>query len=371
MSIGLYDADFFTYHQTIFNLEIMKLATYFKKKREITIMAPSFIPERYSHFYYRKDFNDGHFPTNLNQFDNVKYGGFAFSNNRYIALPPEVEQCAPDVSVYDRYKDIFIEDNKGKRISFNTQMRGLHCRLSLDGISIWDKFEKQIPRGSRARVLLLHDFNLANIEGATDTIHYLMKKYSVSESVRMSLCNKFPIKSSDFNEFIKWMDFIFASIYFNIQFNGMLEDEQIVEITSKINPSNSFNIFYNPVPASSDKNDFLEKDLLKIFKQVLFLYRNQKQFLLIYNDSFQIPQEIKNLFNLFTIYGRSGITPPTSLFYFVKGLRTKKKFQSDIINLDEAIEVFSYVQQNYPELFKLFYEASGAELKGGEFQVVR
>ena len=67
----------------------------------------------------------------------------------------------------------------------------------------------------------------------------------------------------------------------------------------------------------------------------------------------------------------TGTLPPTSLFYFVKGLRTKKKFQSDIINLDEAIEVFSYVQQNYPELFKLFYEASGAELKGGEFQVVR
>ena len=91
MSIGLYDADFFTYHQTIFNLEIMKLSTYYKKKREITIMAPSFSPERYTHFFYRKDFNDGVFPKELTQYDNISYGGFAFSNNKYIPLPEEIE----------------------------------------------------------------------------------------------------------------------------------------------------------------------------------------------------------------------------------------------------------------------------------------
>ena len=188
---------------------------------------------------------------------------------------------------------------------------------------------------------------------------------------KISLCNKFPIATNNFNELIKWMDFIFSSIYFNIQFNGLLTDEQLVTLCDQLAPSNSKNIFYNPLPTSYEANDFSEEDLLKIFKQVLFLYRNRKQFLLTYNDSFKVPEVIKNLFNLFTSYGRSGITPPTSMFYFVKGLRTKKKFIADKINQNEAIEVFTYVQKYYPELFKLFYESSGAIYEGGELKIVR
>ena len=104
----------------------------------------------------------------------------------------------------------------------------------------------------------------------------------------------------------------------------------------------------------------------------MFLYRKQKQFLLIYNDSFQVPDEIKKMFNLFTAYGKTynGIKP-TSLFYFAKQLRKKRQYHNELIIQPEAIEVFSYTQKKYPELFKMFYENSGAEFRGGELQLVR
>ena len=54
-----------------------------------------------------------------------------------------------------------------------------------------------------------------------------------------------------------------------------------------------------------------------------------------------------------------------------KQLREKARYHMEITTMPEAIEVFSYTQKNYPELFKLFYEASGAEYKGGELQLVR
>lgn len=371
MSVGLYDADFFKYHQTIFNLELMKLSTYYKRKKEITIMAPSFAPERYTKFFYRKDFNDGDFRPDLNQHDNLIYGGRAFSNNRYVPLSEEIEQCAPDISIYERYKNIFIDDSSSHKAYYTTLTRGIHLRLSLDGKTIWKDFEKQIPKGTKGRVFFLHDYNLNDIEYSAENILLMMKKYRFSENQKTSMCNKFPIICSDYQSFARWLWFTFSSVNFLLQYNGMFSDEELSIVLSQINQSQAKNIIYNPLPASSSKNDFSESALIKIFKQVLFLYRNQKQFLLIYNDSFLVPNEIKKMFNLFTAYGRSTLTKPTSLFYFAKQLREKNQYHREIITQPEAIEVFSYVQKNYPELFKMFYENSGAELKGGELQLVR
>ena len=83
MSIGIMDADMSTYTLVPFNLEVMKLSAYYKGKREIVILSPSFTPERHQKFFYRKDYDDGIYPNNLTRVDNVEYGGLAFSNNTY------------------------------------------------------------------------------------------------------------------------------------------------------------------------------------------------------------------------------------------------------------------------------------------------
>lgn len=48
MSIALYDDDFRRYVHVPFNLELMKLATYYKRKNEIVVLTPSIQKDRYS-----------------------------------------------------------------------------------------------------------------------------------------------------------------------------------------------------------------------------------------------------------------------------------------------------------------------------------
>ena len=47
-TIGIYDADFFTYEAMIPNLECAKLVTYFRKKREIAALSTTLSPEKYT-----------------------------------------------------------------------------------------------------------------------------------------------------------------------------------------------------------------------------------------------------------------------------------------------------------------------------------
>ena len=53
MSIGLWDDDAARYFPTAFNLELMKIAAYYKKKREIVQLSPHIRPEMYTKFFFR------------------------------------------------------------------------------------------------------------------------------------------------------------------------------------------------------------------------------------------------------------------------------------------------------------------------------
>ena len=108
MSVGLMDADMMAYSLVPFNLEIMKLSTYYKKKGEIVIFSHTFSPEKNSKFIYRKDYDDGRYPPSLMRAKNVKYGGLAFSNNIYQPLPIEIERLQPDTSIYEKAEPIIM-----------------------------------------------------------------------------------------------------------------------------------------------------------------------------------------------------------------------------------------------------------------------
>ena len=107
MSVGLYDADQATFTKVVFNLELMKLSAYYKRKGEIVILAPEFAPEKHSKFIYRKDYDDGIYPKNLVR-PNVEYGGLAFSNNIYLPLPLEIERMRPDTEIYRRTEQDYL-----------------------------------------------------------------------------------------------------------------------------------------------------------------------------------------------------------------------------------------------------------------------
>ena len=106
MSVGIMDADMSTYTLVPFNLEVMKLSAYYKKRGEIVVLSPSFTPEKNTKFIYRKDYNDGDFPSGLMKSSNVEYGGLAFSNNVYVPLPMAIERMKPDPAIYAKMASV-------------------------------------------------------------------------------------------------------------------------------------------------------------------------------------------------------------------------------------------------------------------------
>ena len=105
MSIGLYDMDMATYTLVPFNLELMKLSTYYKKNREIVVLSPELTPERHQQFFIRKDYNDGNFPKILSENSNLNYGGYAFTNGIYVPMNHDIEICQPDTSIYSKKEE--------------------------------------------------------------------------------------------------------------------------------------------------------------------------------------------------------------------------------------------------------------------------
>lgn len=173
MSIGIMDADMSTYTLVPFNLEVMKLSSYYKKMREIVVLAPSFTPERHQKFFFRKDYDDGEYPIGLTRASNVEYGGLAFSNNVYQPLPLEIERMKPDTSIYAKAEPLIMaakgREREKKKI-FQNMMEAEHCRLSLDGKTIWPEFPRQFKSLPSARNLIFHDYDLGAIDGSFETV---------------------------------------------------------------------------------------------------------------------------------------------------------------------------------------------------------
>ena len=372
MSIGLYDVDFFKYHQVMLNLEIMKMATYFKNRREITVLSPTFSPERYAKFYLRKDYYDGTFPAGLNKYQNLEYGGFAFTGNLYVPMNEEIEVCAPDLHVYDKYKDLFFENVKNHKAVYTSLTNNIHLRISLDEKTIWEPFEKQIPRGSKANILYFHDRDLGSIENSYETVEYLLNKYSRKNESPAFLGVKYPIICNTFNIFQQWEKLPFSEAFFTIQINELLEDEELVSLIENNTAARCQRIRYRIASSSSDKNDFIESVLPKIFKQVIFCCNHHKQISLIIDDDFRIEQKWRDLITLFNLYMRAAVdyTRVPALYRFCKALKPKEEMRkTGIMSKEEAKEIFLYVYNRHPELFKMFYECNQVHLEGGEFKI--
>ena len=364
LSVGLYDVDFFKYHQVMFNLEIMKMATYFKNKREITMLSPTYSPERYTHFYLRKDFYDGTFPSGLNKHPNLHSGGLAFTGGKYLPFAEEIEVCQPDTYIYDKYKHLFLEGAKGHKDVYASLSNNIHLRLSLDGETIWNRFEKQIPN-KKANILFLHDVDLGKINGAPEVINYLLTKYSKEKKGKASLGVKFPVSISNIEDFHFWNQFTFNENFFSLKIQQPLSDEEFAEIINSSSKAKTKKIIYTIADASSSKNDFIVNILPKIFKQMIFCCRQHKKILLNIEDDFLIEEEWREVVTLFNLYMSAaqsyGASMP-ALYVFCKNLRSREgQYKNGVMCKEDARRIFLFVMEKHPELFKLFYECNQVE----------
>lgn len=127
MIIGLYDADF-ARGAPPFNIDIMKLAAYFKGNKELTSLVRAPDAERFTNFYYRQDM-EGECLTQVIMRDNVYFGGKFFSPKTYVPFIEEVENSKADFSIYEPHKDFYVRDRETLDIYLNYK-RAQHIRLA-------------------------------------------------------------------------------------------------------------------------------------------------------------------------------------------------------------------------------------------------
>ena len=376
MSIGIMDADMSSYILVPFNLEVMKLSAYYKKKGEIVTLSPSFTPEKNTKFFYRKDYNDGEFPLNLLTSKNVEYGGLAFSNNVYNPLPLEIEKQRPDTEIYAKMESIIKGTTSGARNKiFQNMMTAEHCRISLDGKTVWKDYPSQFKYLAGARNLMLHDYDLGAIEGGFETVQEILSK-ARTDGWATKVGMKFPVQVKDGKELLKWSSLNSNSTFYSLRYIGVMDDDTFNEWVSTCRQRAVYSqMEYHVTAPWYDPNDFIENLLPKIFRQVIISRSYRVFFSLKYDEGFFPDPRWENVIRLFNYYHNSYSGEPLSRYFNMiaddtmfdfasKSQTVPKSYYGEVFNKDQIREIFAFVREfNYP-LFKDFYECTAEKLGG-------
>ena len=368
MSVGMHDMDMATYTLVPFNLELMKLSAYYKKKREVVILSPSFTPERHQKFILRKDFDDGNFPIGLEKVPNLEYGGYAFSNGIYRPLPPEIEMLHPDTSLYDNMeKTIIAAKGRDQRKIFQNMMEAEHCRLSLDGKTIWEDYPKQFKFLKTARNLMFHDFDLGAINGGFEEVQRLLSRARTDGwATRVGM--KFPVTCTKGQDLLNWMSIKPNSTFYSLQFNGVIEPEAFKDFVGIVREKSIYKqLDYYITASSMNQKEFLDKYIQQVFRQVVKARSYRVFFSLKYEESFFIDKRWERVLDLFNFYHNSMRHLPQSIYFQKIGEDTLFDFARNTYNdlpsyykkamtKQEIRELFAFVREEKPELFKDFYE---------------
>lgn len=367
----------FTCH--LINLELMKLSSYYKGRREIVSLSPSFLPDKYTNFIYRKDYYDGKFPQELWKNGNIEYGGRAFNELEYVPLPEDIEQQKSDIYLYEKTRPQFATTSRFTE-AFNAMCRAEHFRLSLDGKTVWSNFEKQINITKNTRTLFLHDYNLNNVENS-DIILKELQKEMFGGFYSRNLAVKFPIQVQTSEDLFKWSSFNTSYDFFILEYDGVMDDEVFQELLEKRKTGNFLKqTQYLVTKKQLDEKTFIEQKLPKVFKQVIYAKSNGIQLTIKYDNYFftnKYWEELLELFN-FYLYAASNqnnnknkeyktIIQKGSFFDFMK-YYISQRYAKSTIKKSHVPKIFQFVRENNYDLFKDFYECKSVKLKGGVFE---
>jgi hypothetical protein len=355
----------------------MKLSAYYKKKGEIVVLSPSFTPHRNTKFIYRKDYDDGDFPRGLTTYGNVEYGGLAFSQNKYQPLPIEIERMRPDTSIYSKMESkILGPATSERRKIYNNMIEAEHCRLSLDGKTIWPEYTKQFKNLKQARNLMFHDYDLGAVDGAFEEVQRLLARARTDGwATRVGM--KFPIQLSNGADLLRWSTLRANSTFYSVRFNGVIDNQSFQEwVERQYEKSVYTQMEYHVTDARYDENHFTTCLLPQILKQVIFSRRYRVSFSLTYDEGYFSDPRWEEVIRLFNFYHTSFMGETEAVFYkkieqdtlfdFAKNTmqRPYGSYGSDAMSVAQVRKIFEFVREhNYP-LFKDFYECNARSIGG-------
>ena len=379
MSIGIMDADMAAYTLVPFNLEVMKLSAYYKKKGEIVVLSPSFTPERHQKFFYRKDYNDGDFPLSLHSYNNVEYGGLAFTGDKYAPLPIEIERMKPDTSIYSKMERVIMAADgvsATKKKIFQNMMTAEHCRISLDGKTVWPDFEKQFKFLPTARNLMIHDYDLGAIEGSFEAVKSVLDR-ARTDGWATKVGMKFPVQVKEGKDLLNWSSLNSNSTFYSLQYTGVIDDDTFIEWVGRCRQKAIYTqMEYHVTAPWYDPNHFVKELLPKIFRQVIISRSYYVFFTLKYDDGFFPDPMWEKVLQLFNYYHNSYSGVPQSAYlakcmndtlydFAANSQKVPKWYYGKVFNKDEIREIFAFVREQHYPLFKDFYECTALKLLGG------
>ena len=376
MSIGIMDADMAKYTLVPFNLEAMKLSAYYKLKREIVILSPQFTPDRHQKFFYRKDYDDGDYPMGLLRTPNVEYGGLAFSNNIYTSLPMEIEKMRPDTSLYEKMEQVILgTTSQHRKKIFQNMMTAEHCRLSLDGKTIWPDYNKQFRFLKDARNIMFHDYDLGAVEGAFEEVQKILARARTDGwATRVGM--KFPVQISNGQDLLNWSSLRSNSVFYSLKYHGVIEDEYFEKWVRMCHEHAVYSqMEYHITPEWYEANQFIQEKLPQILRQVIFSRSYRVFFSLKYDEGFFPDPMWERVIDLFNYYHNSYSGEPISAYYKMitddtlfnfaaNSQKVPKKYYGEVLNKDQIREIFAFVREHHYPLFKDFYECNARSLGG-------
>jgi hypothetical protein len=376
MSIGIMDADMASYTLVPFNLEVMKLSAYYKKKGEIVVLSPTFSPERNTKFIYRKDYNDGEFPINLLRANNVEYGGLAFSNNKYVPMERDIEIMRPDSSIYERMESTILGTGaQNRKKIFQNMMEAEHCRLSLDGKTIWDEYPRQFKFLPSARNLMIHDYDLGQVEGSFEEVKKILAR-ARTDGWATKIGMKFPVCISDGQSLLNWSSLNSNSTFYSLKYTGVINDEPFNEWIGTCRQRAVYKqMDYYITAPWYEPNDFVMNLLPKILRQIIISRSYYIFFSLKYDEGFFPDKRWEDVIRLFNFYHNSFASQPKAQYYNMINDDTMfnfaaacdkipRKWYPDALTKDQVREIFAFVREKNPSLFTDFYECSARKLGG-------
>ena len=365
MSYGLYDADWQYYKRVpFFNLELMKLSTYYKRRHEIVSLMPTFEPNKYSNVIVRQDYYNSY---GYASYDNVTYGGRAFDGENYKPLSLDIEVMKPDIQLYEKIKDKIIK-NDNIASGYSIMRRAEHLRLSLDGRTIWSDFEKQMLNEKSSFGLIFYDYDLNAIDGAHEVVQDLLDNFA-GTSLGRRIGMKFPVQTDTLNEFDSWASFPPLNQYFAVQYNGLITPNDYDHLIDLRQRSTGFKQCVWDITRGMDYDTFITTGIVQIFETILDLRSHNVNLSLIYDKDFFKDTRWRDITRLICMYDNyigmkltkknmNRIYTDTMFFYC---RRLLKGFTIDRMNWDvqKLRDLFQFIRENNYELFVRFYEYKG------------
>lgn len=363
------------------NLEAMKISAYYKQRREIVILSPGFTPERTTKFFYRKDYDDGKYPINLGA-PNVRYGGLAFSDNVYEPLPLEVERMRPDTSLYSKmeHRIRFLDGypNQKRDKIFRNLTEGEHCRLSLDGKTIWPEYNYQFKYLPSARNIFFHDYDLAAIDGSYDVIQDILSR-ARTDGWATKVGMKFPVKVRSGQELWNWSSLNPNSTFFFLEYDGIIDPSTFQKWAAEVKQRAIYRLDYNCTAGDLSEKDFLHTGMLELYHQALISRSYGLPFALIYDESFFTDKQWCDVLDMMTMFGGSGAgmrkvdlamygaqDTMRDYIWWCSEIGPTKPAALQKMKLTPARmrETFSFVRQHHMPLFKDMCSLSVKDLGG-------